>query len=176
MATNTNNICIGAATVSVGAYVSAGGAGTLTDVGHTKEAVTLTPAFEDYSVTSERAFGVLKKIPIGGSFKLTVPIIEATMENYRVAFRQASGSTTGTAPNITLRVGDFAQNYHQVSIVSAGVGSTGTRTITIWRAIVENLEAIPYGKTGEQMLKVTFDCLYDDTLATADKFLKLVDS
>ena len=148
----------------------------MTDVGHTKEAVTLTPAFEDYSVTSERAFGVLKKIPIGGSFKLTVAMIEATIENFRVALRQPVANTSGTGANLTLRVGDFAQQYHQVTIVTNGLGTGATRTITVWRAIVENLEAIPYGKTGEQMLKVTFDCLYDDTVTTADKFLKMVDS
>jgi hypothetical protein len=176
MATNTANICIGAATVSIGAYVAAGGASTLVDVGHTKEAVTLTPSFDDYPITSERAFGPLKKIPIGGTFKLSVSMIESTIENYRVAFRQAAGSTSGTAPNLTLRVGDFAQQYHQLSIVSSGVGSTSVRTITAWRAIVESVEAVPYGKTGEQMLKVTFDLMYDDSVSTADKFLKIVDA
>jgi hypothetical protein len=176
MATNTANICIGAATVSIGAYVAAGGAATLIDVGHTKEAVTLTPAFEDYAIMSERAFGPLKKIPIGGTFKLAVSLIESTIENYRVAFRQAGGSTSGTAPNLTLRVGDFAQQYHQIQIVSAGVGSTAVRTITAWRAIVESVEAVQYGKTGEQRLDLLFDLMYDDSVSTADKFLKIVDA
>lgn len=176
MATTTANICIGAATVSVGAYVSAAAAGTLTDVGHTKEAVTIAPAFEDHEVKSERAFGVLKRIPIGGSFKLKVSVMEATMENYRVAFRQPSGSTSGTSSNLTLRVGDFNQNYHQVAIVTNGVGTNGTRTITIWRAMVESVGEVTYGKTGEQVLQITFDCLYDDTVSTADKFLKIVDA
>lgn len=176
MATNTNNICVGAATVSIGAYVSAGGAVTLTDVGHTKEPPTLQPAFENYGVTSERAFGTLRKIPVSGKWQLTVPMLEATIENYRISCKQGSGSTTGTSPNLTLRVGQFAEQYHQITLAVPGVGSTAARTITLWRCDVESLDAISFGKTIEQVLKPTFDVNYDDTVTTADKFFKIVDA
>jgi len=72
MATDTTNIEAGAAVVSVGAWVTAGGAGSLTDVGHMKGPVTLTPSREDYDIKSERAFGVLKKIPQDSIVKIKI--------------------------------------------------------------------------------------------------------
>ena len=178
MATNTGNIAIGQATVSVGAYVAAGGAGSLTDVGHTKGPTTLNVTGNDYSIATEQSFGTIRKVPISASVKVKVMMDEATLDNLRVAFRQASAQLTGTAPNKTLLVGNITEQYHQVQIVTKGAGSTtpATRTITIWRAIVESVEEIAYGKSAEQTFAVTFDCLYDDSVATGDKFLKVVDS
>jgi hypothetical protein len=178
LATNTGNIAIGLATVSIGAYVAAGGAGSLTDVGHTKGPTTLTVNGKDYAIETEQSFGAIRKIPIGASVKLKVFMDEATLASYRIAFRQAAAQLTGTAPNATLLVGVITEQYHQIQVVTKGTGSTtpATRTITVWRGIVESVDEIPFGKAGEQTLAVTIDCMYDDSVATGDKFLKVVDS
>jgi hypothetical protein len=178
LATNTGNIAIGVATVSVGAYVTAGGAGSLTDVGHTKGPTTLTVTGNDYAVATEQSFGTIRKVPISATVKVKVMMDEATLDNLRTAFRQASSQLTGSAPNKTLLVGNITEQYHQVQIVTKGTGGTtqATRTITIWRAITETVAEIAFGKGNEQTFEVTFDCLYDDSVATGDKFLKVVDS
>ena len=176
MATNTSNIFAGAAVVSIGNYVSQGGAGSLTDVGHMKAPVSLSPSFEDYEIKSERAFGTLKRIPIDGSLKLSVDLSEVTAEHLRIAFRQASANKTGTSPDFTLLIGDFTEQYHQITVVATGPGTTGVRTATLWRAYVEALGEIPFAKGEEQHLALTFDCLYDDTVTTNDKFGKIVDA
>lgn len=179
MATTTGNIAIGAAQVLVGAYVTAGGAqGTMVDVGHTKGPTTLNVTGNDYAIATEQSFGTIRKIPISASVKLKVLIDEATLANMRIAFRQATGQLSGTAPNATLLVGNITEQYHQIQVVTKGTGAItpATRTITIWRAIIESVAEIPFGKSGEQTLEATIDCLYDDSVATGDKFLKVVDS
>lgn len=178
MATNTGNIAIGKAQVSISAYVTAGGAGTFVDVGHTKGPTTLSVNGNDYAVKTEQSFGTIRKIPIDAEVKLKVLMDEATLDNMRIAFRQASGQLSGSAPNKTLLVGDITEQYHQIQIVTKGTGSAvpATRTITIWRAIVASMAEISYGKSQEQTFEVTFDVLYDDSVATGDKFLKDVDS
>ncbi len=179
MATNTGNIAIGQAQVLIGAWVTAGAAqGSMVDVGHTKGPTTLTINGKDYVVETEQSFGAIRKIPIGADVKLKVFMSEATLDNYRIAFRQASGNVSGTAPNKTILVGQITEQYHQIQVLTKGTGSTtpATRTITIWRGIVESVDEIPYGKSGEQVLAVTIHCMYDDSVATADKFLKIVDS
>ena len=176
MATNAAFICVGAATVSIGDYVAAGGAGSLTDVGHTKGPVTLAPTFEDYEVKSERAYATLARIPQSNSLKLKVPMSEATAENLRIALRQPAANKSGTGNNLTLRVGDAKEQYHQVSVVTKGVGSTGVRTITLWKCFCEGLAEIPFAKGAEQVYEATFDCLYDDSVGTADKIGKWVDA
>ena len=56
------------------------------------------------------------------------------------------------------------------------IRSTPTRVITVWKGIVESVNEIQFAKGMEQTFEVTVDCLYDDSVATGDKFLKVVDS
>jgi len=176
MATDTSKVFAGAAVVSIGDWVTAGGAGSLTDVGHMKGPVSLTPSFEDYEIKSERAFGTLKRVPISGSLKLALDLQEITVEHLRVAFRQPAANTAGTSPDERLLIGDFAEQYHQITVVVNGAGTTGVRTMTLWKGFVESLGAIPFAKGEEQHLPLTFDCLYDDSLGSADKFGRIVDA
>lgn len=150
----------------------------MVDAGHTKGPTTLSVAYTDYEIATEQSFGTIRKVPISAAVKVKVLMDEATLANLRVAFRQASAQLTGTAPNATLLVGNINEQYHQVQIITKGTGSTtqATRTITIWRCIVENVAEISFGKQPEQTFEITFTCLYDDSVATGDKFLKIVDS
>ena len=182
MATNTGYIAIGKAQVSIGAYAAAGAAsGSLVDVGHTKGPTTLTVTGNDYAIATEQSFGTIRKIPISASVKVKVLMDEVTLANMRTAFRQASGQlSTSNAYTGTLLVGDITEQYHQVVIVTKGpagpLGTASTRTITIYRGIIESMEEISFGKSAEQTLAVTIDCLYDDSVATGDKFLKINDA
>lgn len=176
MATSTANIIVGAATVSIGDYVTAGGAGSLTDVGHTKSPTTLASTYEDFEVISERVGGVLKKVPQMTRHKFKASLTEATIEHMRIAMRQPSANVSGTPPDLTLRVGASAEQYHQFTLVTVGVGTTAVRTLTIWRGIVESVSEIPYAKGAEQMFEIVIDALLDETVATADKFFKVVDA
>lgn len=131
-----------------------------------KGPVTLAPAFETYKIKSERAFGALKDVPIGGSFKLNMDLQEMTAEHMRVAFRQPAANLTGTSPDLTLVIGDFAEQYHQISIVVTGAGTTGVRTMTFWRGAVESCGEIPFAKGEEQHLALAFDLMYDDSVTS----------
>ncbi len=165
MAVSTANILVGAATVSIGDYVTAGGAGTLTDVGHTNGPVTLAPTFSDFEVKSERAFGTLKRIPLDATYKLKIPLMEATLEHMRIVNRQAAAQLTGTPPNEILALSDPQEQYQQISIVGPGLGTTSLRTITLWRCIVAELGEIQFAKGEKVVFDVTFDVLYDDSVA-----------
>jgi hypothetical protein len=179
LATNTGNIAIGKAQVLIGAYVTAGGVqGTMVDVGHTKGPTTLNVTGNDYSVATEQSFGTIRKVPLSASVKLKVLVDEATADNARIAFRQASAQLSGTAPNKTLLVGNITEQYHQIQVITQGTGSTtqATRTFTFYRAIVESIAEVQFAKGQEQTFEITFDILYDDSVATGDKFFKWVDS
>lgn len=176
MATDTSKIFAGAAVVSIGDYVTAGGAGSLTDVGHMKGPVSLTPSFSDYEIKSERAFGTLKRIPLDGSLKLALDLQEVTVEHLRIAFRQPSANKAGTTPDFRLLIGDFTEQYHQITVVVTGAGTTGVRTMTLWKGYVESLGAIPFAKGEEQHLPLTIDCLYDDSMGSSDYFGRIVDA
>lgn len=177
--TVTTNIAIGAATVTVGTYAAAGaGGGSMTDVGHTKGPTTLNVQYEDYEISSEQSFGALRKIPQNAAVKLKVLMSESVMNNIRTALRQPTANVSGTEPNRTLLVGAPAEQYHQIVVATRGTGGTtvATRTMTFWKCIVESLGEVQYTKSGEQVFEVVFHVMYDDSVATAEKFFKYVDS
>ncbi len=180
MATDTSKILVGAGVVSLGDYVAAGSGGTLIDVGHCKEPVVMTAAYTDFDVVSERAFGILRKVPQDMAITIRVPQLEVTPERMRVALRQPSGNLSGVSPNETLLVGDPASTdaelYKQIEIVGPGLGSTLVRTVTAWKCVVMELAEIAFAKGDSMVFNVTFGVLYDDSVSTADKFFKSIDS
>ncbi|HEY3175678.1 MAG TPA: hypothetical protein VGK94_07950 [Candidatus Polarisedimenticolia bacterium] len=181
MATALRKIAIGRADVSLSAYVTAGGAGTFTDVGHTKGPCTIEESGSDYEVKSEQELGSLMSVPIEKKVMLKFAMIEADVANLQKALRQPSGNLTGTPPNSILAVGDPQEEYRQIQLVTKGIkgtatGAAATRTVTIWRGAFVSIEPIGFSKESEQVYGVTVNCLYDESVATADKYYKIVDS
>ena len=106
MATDATKIIVGAGTFSIGDYTSSGGAGSLTDVGHVKSPFELGSSYENFDVTTERATGIVKTVPLNDSYTLKVYMHEATGEHMRIILGQPSARLSGTSPDDTLLVGD----------------------------------------------------------------------
>lgn len=175
MATDTDNVLVGAGVLSVSDYVTAGGAGAFTDIGHSRS-LALTKSQENFDVETDRAFGIIKRVPTKASLQLNGIMDECTLENVRVAFGQLAGSLTGTPPDMTLLIGEPEEQYHQLTVDVIGVGTTAARTWTFWKCFAGVNGEIPFQKAAVANVPFTFECLYDDSVATADKFGKVVDA
>lgn len=177
MAQTVGNILVGAATIFVDDWITAGvPVGSPTEVGFTKGPVTLTPAFTDYEVKAEQALMTVAKSPTDAKYTLKIPMIEATHENLAIMLRQPAANITGTPPDTSLAVDKPELAYKQVRVVGPGLGTTSVRTIYAWRAVVQEVAELAIGKDQEQLLDVTFDCIYDSSVSTNDKVLDIVDS
>lgn len=184
MPVEQKNIIVAKADVSVGDYIAAGAAGTLVTVGHIKGPVTLETTWENYEIESENQLGSLKSIPTKAAHRLKFAMIESLLDpNIRISLKNVVAQRSGTTPNFTLAVTDAAEQYHQIAVATkAFVGATGvqgTRVITIWKAAVEALDAIGFTKGGEQMLSVTVNCLFDETITTPltlGRYMRIVDA
>jgi hypothetical protein len=176
MSKDATKILAGAGVFSYGDYVTAGGAGSLADAGHIKNPFELGTGFANFDVKTERSAGIVKTVPIDSDFTLKVAFHQAETELMRVALGQPSGNKSGSGANLTLLVGDRAEQYHQATLVVPGPGTTATRTLTFWKLQVLSTENISFGKGIEQMYIVTFRVLRDDSVSTNDKFFKQVDT
>ena len=179
MAADIKRIEIGAATISVSAYVTAGGSGSFTDVGYTEGPATIEPGGSDYRIEPEQVLGAIRSVPTKVEHKLKFAMKEAAAANLQWAIRQLAANLTGTAPNYTLLVGDPVETYQQLKLVTKGgrataTGTDGTQTWTFWRCASMAVEAIGVTKEKEKIIGVTFDILYDESVATADKYYKQV--
>lgn len=185
MPTNSAKITIGRADVALSAYVAAGAAGTFTDIGHSKGPVTIEPVVEEYKVMSEQAMGTIRSVPIKAGYRIKFTIMEADLSRMRQILSQPSANlvTSGTTPNIveTLSVGDPQEIYFQIKVTTKGAKRAladpePTRTYTLWRCRPEAIDPIGHSKESEAVFGVTFDVLQDDSVATADKYWKAVDT
>lgn len=172
MAVNSANVLLGAATVSIGPWVTAGAAGTLVDVGHLAAKVELGLERENVDVESENSFGIVMTRPLRQSFTLKVSMLEGTAENLRQALSLPAANKTGTTPNFTLGVVDPANQYYQIGVVAPGLGSNSLQTITLWKCFVSGMEAIGFAKGEPQVYVVTFRVLRDDSIASGEQATK----
>ena len=172
----------GGATVSIGDYVTAGGAGTLVDVGYTEGPTELTVTWEDYELNPEQEPGVIDIFHINTAASLKVPMLESSVPNIRRALRLPAANQTGIGDNLTLEIGGAglnesdAETYTQLSLVGRGPGTTNVRTITGWKLIPESADPIGFQKGSPSLVGVTFRVLLDPSVAAAGKHLKSVDA
>ncbi|MEN6527068.1 MAG: hypothetical protein ABFD65_11330, partial [Candidatus Polarisedimenticolia bacterium] len=129
MAGDASKILIGAATVSIGPWVTAGGAGTLVDVGFTSGPVELTTKTTFYDAKVEQAETPVAQAITEQSFTLKVPCIQGELEKLRMATQQP----TANLVTKTLTVARPTLQYYQVQFVGKGPETGGTRTVTIYR-------------------------------------------
>lgn len=181
MAVDSKKIAIGAGVLSVGAYVAAGSAGTLTDVGLTKEGTELAFKVTKAEVgNGEQVFGPQLAVPTDVEMELKAVLGEADIDKLQWIFSQPTANLTGTAPNRSLLLGEPTEDYRQVQLVTKGIkgtnGTAASRAFTGWKAFVKSVEPIKYAKAAEQLYSVTLGFCEDVTVATADKFGKLVDT
>lgn len=173
MADTVSNIIVGAATISVGAYVASGGAGSLTDVGAIVGGATIDPKRAYKEIKSDHHLGTLALVKTGDDYELKFAMEESTLGNLLLALDQPSANLSGG----TLRIDPNASAVEkQVQVVTRGTGATNVRTVTAWKCVFTDVGAIPFKKDGEQMYQVTVRFLQDLTVATADKVAKVVDT
>lgn len=176
MAQDVTKIMVGAGVLSLGDYVTAGGAGSLSDAGFTLDDFQLTSNQENFDVEVEQTTGTVLTSKVKTEFTLKCTFAQAEAELLRVLLAQPSGNKSGTGANLTLRVGNAATQYHQATLVVPGPGTTGVRTLTFWKLQILTSDPIPFGKKVVQKYGATFRLLYDSTVSTADKFFKQVDA
>jgi hypothetical protein len=162
MATTAANVRIGAATVYVDDYISSGVQKTTpTDTGHHKVPVEITNNVETIKIEGERSTFPIAIQATKGSASVKVVLQEITQANL-ATFLQ--GYTSGTQ---TVLVGDATLSYKQIKVIGP------TQTWVLWRCAVASKEPIKIGKSEEQGLSITFEALYDDSVTTSDKLMKV---
>lgn len=182
MTVDLNKIASGAATVSLGAYVKEGGAGTLSDIGFTTGPISLTINGEDAQFTFEQSYGPVFSIPKDGEVALKIPMAELDEARLQWILRQATAHLSGTAPNQTLIFDTPEEQYLQVQVAAPGIkgtgGTQGTRTLTLWRCAVVNPGEWMFGKGELQKMELELRVLHDLSISENGdgQFLKIANA
>jgi len=187
MAVDVNKITYGAGVLSLGAWVTAGGAGTLTDVGATVDGVEIQlDGAEDLEIEIDQAITPVKAVAMKAVKSLTCTIAEMGLPLLQQLLRQVAGNLTGADPNRSLII-DLPQSGDaymlQATFVTRGIqGATGvyaSRTYTFWKC-KPKIEAIPHKKNEIQKYKLTLAIWQDTSIAPATagkgQFGKVVDT
>lgn len=175
MATDIKYRQIGAGVFSIGPWVTAGGAGTLVDLGHMAE-VSIADEGEAVLFESERAQGRLAASWAKAGYSIKIKIKEFRAELMRQMLQQPAANKTGTGDNLTLLIGEKAVEYFQGALVLSGQphGTTGVHTWTFWRLMPQTLGELVFTKNAFGEWETTLLGFQDESVATADKFYKRV--
>jgi hypothetical protein len=141
----------------------------MTDLGHTSGPTTISSSLENYEVKSERSTGFIKVVPISGNFQIKTPMIELSMFNIYVAYKQTSSTTT----QVSLLA--FQEAYWQMVIKTTGISTNAVRRYRFYKTQVVSGGELPIAKNSEQKLDVTWQALWDDSLSTP-AYGKVVDA
>src|SRR3990172_2286241 len=183
MATNSANILMGPAIVSLAPWISNPAAGSpgYVDLGHTMAPPAFTPNFTDVEIKSEQAFGVIKKVPVDATYTVKIQLLESTIDPALLAMlRQAASKRFGTTPNFGVYVGAPTEQYHVLKaegqIAGTGLGTNFKRRWRFWKLIVSTLGDVKMAKAEPVMFDVTFTALYDDSItANNEQFARIED-
>lgn len=171
---------IGKADLDISAYVTAGGAGTFTNVGYTKGPLTVDLGQSQFESKAEQVLGSLNVIPIEFKPMVKATLLQSNLDLLQEIINQPAANLTGVAPNKVLLIGDPVESYYQVKITGKAIASTagvhGTQTILLWRCAFTAVEPIGHAKDNEKVYGITLVPVYDETLATADKYGKITDA
>jgi hypothetical protein len=163
-------------TVSRSAYVTAGGAGTFTDVGYLDGPITLELTWEDVEYEPEQEDGPILSEPVSTRAALKFMMSEQSVDNFLLSLRQPAANKSGTGDDLTLLVGGAQAQYHQMKIVGKGPGTTAVRTWTIWKCATESASGITVTKREFGKVEVGMKCLLDPSVTTGDKIFKQIDT
>lgn len=175
----TANTLFGAPTsISIGPWVTAKGAGTLVEIGHTKGGVSIKHSIENHEMEVDDILTPHRAIPIKTGYEIKFTMAEVTLENLRIALSQPAANLTGTPPDEILAVdGNLGgEVYNQVELVGPGLGTTGVRTIVIWRAVIKEVAEILWNKIDDRVYEVTLLILYEETGTGSDTIMQATDS
>ena len=145
MATDANNILIGAATLSVGGV----------DIGFTKGGVSIRHEQEFLKVMADQAVGVVRQARTMERMYVKTTMLEVTLSNLRKAFMYPSANLVGS----TLTLGyNNACWVDAIQLIIVGVSpSCGTRTVTFPSAVKFNTTEYNMKRDEETAIEIEFE-------------------
>lgn len=162
MAASATNIIIGSATISVGG----------SDMGYTKDGVTVRYAREYVRVMADQAVGVVKVGRASEEMHVETSLLEMSLSNLRKIWDLPAGHLVGST--LTLGYNNSCDvNEHQIILVGLSP-DCNTRTFTLYKCISVGEGEYAMKRDEETAVAVDFECLKDSD--NNDNFGTVVDS
>jgi hypothetical protein len=137
------------------------------DLGHTKGGVTMNYEPEYYDITVDKYGNTpAEKVLVGESWKITVPLAEATLANLGIAI---PGATEVGSPVDSLTIGRVAGErmaQYAASLVIhplANAADDRSEDVVIYKAIVAEPIEHKFSNEGERIIEVVFQAIIDET-------------
>ena len=148
----STNLTVGGATVYIGA-----------DLGYIKDAVTITPTVELFTVDGvEQLLTPAAAWRVSESFECTFTLVEPTEGNINIAL-DSDNSWAGTPSILEFGDNQFAPTERVLVVTGKTTGATQfVRTISFGRAVLSGPAPIKFTKGEETNLALTFMCLFDE--------------
>jgi hypothetical protein len=149
MAANSNNIIIGAASITVDG----------TDLGFTKGGTSVRYEQEQIDIIADQAVGVVRKARSLERMYVKTTMLEMTLSNLRKAFMLPAASLVGNT--LTLGYNNSCWVDEVVIVLVGSSPSCGTRTFTFSKCVTFGEREYMMTRDAETAFEVEFECLKD---------------
>ena len=166
MAVSDTNIIVGKASVTLDDV----------DVGHTLEPCTVRVEREYLDVESQQRKGIVKKVKIMERMYVATTLGEASISALKAAWDHAAMAAHATTGSFY--IGSVDENEHTLVLVGSAP-SSGTRTVTIYRAVSMDAGEISMAREEATGIPVEFECLKSTSYVDANSdplFAQVIDS
>jgi len=126
----------------------------------------------------DQRMGVVDESRVDTEDFVDIVMREMTLENMRIAYgRPASALSGASAPQkLGFGSGHDTLNEHTLTIKGVGPGKTGTRTLYVRKAVVEEVGDLKRSREEYSEVKVTFACLVDSAYPAGEDILYYEDT
>lgn len=150
MAADSNNIIIGAATISLGGV----------DLGYTQGGIIVAHEPEFIDVIADQAAGVVKKARSVERMYVRTTMLELTLENVRKTFMFPTANLTG-GTSLLLGYNDVCWTDETTIVLVGSSPNCGTRTFTLNTCVAMGSKEYTMTRENPAALAVEFEVLKD---------------
>jgi hypothetical protein len=152
------NILVGAASLLMGPK-----GGSVTDVGYTRDGVTIAKAGDFLDVQPDQSAQPVLTMKTGETYTITTNLLEGSLDSLKLAWGEKSAIVSNK-----LSLGVEAKELEEYKLEFYGIcpknvdGVYGERKITFHRCVVRDYGEVAHTRDAETVIPITISALYDE--------------
>ena len=141
-----------------------------TDVGYTKDGVSIEHNVEHYDIEADQSINILGKRKIKETVRLVCSVQEATLALIKIAMGEENTLVTSGGTSRLSFGGGVTVTEHALLFVGLAPGTSKTRKYNAYKAVSVDVGANVYKKGEETLIPLTFELVADTAKPEGEQY------
>lgn len=141
-----------------------------TDIGFTKDGVSVEHSVEHYNIEVDQSINIIGKAKIKETMRIIVNADEATLALIKIAMGEENTLVTNGGTSRLSFGGGVTVTEHVLRFTGKAPGTSKTRILNIYKAVSVDVGANAYKKGEETLLPLTFEAIADTDKPAGEQY------